>query len=59
MADELRDALNRVFAADSALYRDRGFMRRIGFGKRPALLNIDLANAWTRRAILSPATGWT
>jgi N-carbamoylsarcosine amidase len=23
-------------------------MRRVGFGKRPALLNIDLANAWTR-----------
>lgn len=48
MADELRDALSRVFAADSALYRERGFMRRVGFGKRPALLNIDLANAWTR-----------
>jgi maleamate amidohydrolase len=23
-------------------------MRRIGFGERPALINIDLANAWTR-----------
>jgi maleamate amidohydrolase len=34
--------------ADSALYRERGFMRRIGFGCRPALINIDLANAWTR-----------
>ena len=46
--DELKAALAKVFAADSALYRDRGFQRRIGFGKRPALINIDLANAWTR-----------
>jgi nicotinamidase-related amidase len=23
-------------------------MRRVGFGERPALVNIDLANAWTR-----------
>lgn len=48
MSDELRAALDRVFAADSTLYRERGFMRRIGFGTRPALVNIDLANAWTR-----------
>jgi N-carbamoylsarcosine amidase len=48
MTDDLRAALDRVFAADSSLYKERGFMRRIGFGKRPALLNIDLANAWTR-----------
>jgi len=48
MADDIRDALDRVFAADSELYRGRGFMRRVGFGERPALVNIDLANAWTR-----------
>ncbi|MDX2158908.1 MAG: isochorismatase family protein [Hyphomicrobiaceae bacterium] len=45
---ELRAALDKVFAADSALYQNRGFQRRIGYGKRPALINIDLANAWTR-----------
>ncbi|MGE3978031.1 MAG: isochorismatase family protein [Nitrospira sp.] len=45
---ELKAALDKVFAADSALYQNRGFQRRIGFGKRPALINIDLANAWTR-----------
>jgi N-carbamoylsarcosine amidase len=45
---DLGDALDRIFAADSELYRGRGFMRRIGFGERPALVNIDLANAWTR-----------
>jgi len=44
----LGEALDRIFAADSELYRGRGFMRRIGFGERPALVNIDLANAWTR-----------
>jgi N-carbamoylsarcosine amidase len=45
---ELGEALERIFSADSELYRGRGFMRRIGFGERPALINIDLANAWTR-----------
>ncbi len=48
MSDELKEALEKVFAADSALYQDRGFQRRVGFGERPALINIDLANAWTR-----------
>jgi nicotinamidase-related amidase len=45
---ELSEALERIFSADSELYRGRGFMRRIGYGERPALINIDLANAWTR-----------
>jgi N-carbamoylsarcosine amidase len=48
MNDDIRNALNVLFAQDSELYANRGFARRIGFGKRPALLNIDLANAWTR-----------
>ena len=48
MDDSLEEALDKIFSADSELYRDRGFQRRIGFGKRPALINIDLANAWTR-----------
>jgi maleamate amidohydrolase len=42
------DLLRDVFAEDSRRYQERGFMRRVGFGKRPALVNIDLANAWTR-----------
>ncbi len=45
---EISDALETIFSADSELYRSRGFMRRVGFGERPAVLNIDLANAWTR-----------
>lgn len=48
MSDEIAEALSRIFSADSELYRGRGFMRRVGFGERPALVNIDLANAWTR-----------
>src|SRR3954471_15063476 len=45
---QIKAALDQIFAADSALYKTRGFQRRIGFGKRPALINIDLANAWTQ-----------
>jgi N-carbamoylsarcosine amidase len=48
MGDEITQALERIFSVDSELYRNRGFMRRVGFGQRPALINIDLANAWTR-----------
>ena len=48
MGDDLTRALETIFSADSELYRNRGFMRRVGFGERPALVNIDLANAWTR-----------
>ncbi|MCZ6666929.1 MAG: isochorismatase family protein [Gammaproteobacteria bacterium] len=47
-AEEVRQALKTIFAADSEIYQARGFQRRVGFGKRPALLIIDLANAWTR-----------
>ena len=45
MSDELQEALQKIFSADSEIYQNRGFQRRIGFGKRPALINIDLANA--------------
>jgi maleamate amidohydrolase len=47
-ADEIREALDRIFNADTSIYQQRGFQRRVGFGERPALVNIDLANAWTR-----------
>jgi nicotinamidase-related amidase len=48
MGDDVTRALETIFAADSELYRNRGFMRRVGFGECPALIHIDLANAWTR-----------
>ena len=45
---EVKAALETIFAADSDIYQGRGFQRRIGYGTRPALLVIDMANAWTR-----------
>ena len=48
MGSDITDALAQIFSADSAVYQQRGFQRRIGFGERPALIHIDLANAWTR-----------
>ena len=30
------------------LYSHRGFQHRVGYGVKPAIINIDLANAWTR-----------
>jgi N-carbamoylsarcosine amidase len=48
MNDDVDAALARLFSADSSIYQARGFQRRVGFGERPALVNIDLANAWTR-----------
>ncbi len=48
MKDNVKEALETLFAQDSELYAERSFARRIGYGKRPALINVDLANAWTR-----------
>jgi len=48
MDTDTKALLDKLFAADSKLYQNRGFQRRIGWGKKPALVNIDLANAWTR-----------
>ena len=48
MSSEITAALDRIFSADSAVYRQRGFQRRVGFGESPALVNVDLANAWTQ-----------
>ena len=46
--DKLRAALDTIFSADAKLYQERGWNQRSGFGTQPAILNIDLANAWTR-----------
>ena len=48
MDDATRQALDTLFGVNSKLYDTRGFARRIGYGTSPALVNIDLANAWTR-----------
>ncbi len=48
MADKLDEALEAAFAEATRRYRERGFQRRVGFGAKPALINVDLANASTR-----------
>jgi nicotinamidase-related amidase len=48
LPQDVETALQTIFAADTGIYRRRGFQRRVGFGLRPALIHIDLANAWTR-----------
>jgi N-carbamoylsarcosine amidase len=45
---ELDRMLQQAFAASTKIYQERGFQRRVGFGQRPALVSVDLANAWTR-----------
>ena len=45
---ELDAMLQKAFDESSKIYKQRGFQRRIGFGRKPALVSIDLANAWTR-----------
>lgn len=45
---ELDQVLQKAFDESTRIYRERGFQRRIGFGKRPAIISVDLANAWTR-----------
>jgi len=48
MSTPLEQLLQDTFAKDSSEYANRGFQRRVGFGKRPAVIHIDMANAWTR-----------
>lgn len=48
MTAKLQEALEAAFAEATRIYGARGFQRRIGFGRKPALVNVDLANAWTR-----------
>jgi len=54
MDPETEALLEKLFAKDSELYQNRGFQRRIGWGKKPALINVDLANTWTQEG--SPFT---
>jgi len=47
MQQDFEQALQTAFRDYAAFYRERGFMRRLGYGKRPAIVNVDLAKAWT------------
>ena len=46
--EDLDEMLQKAFDESTKIYRERGFQRRIEFGRRPALISVDLANAWTR-----------
>lgn len=48
MSDQLQELLEQTFRRDSAEYAERGFQRRVGYGTRPAVIHIDMANGWTR-----------
>ncbi|GAA3701107.1 hypothetical protein GCM10023081_41950 [Arthrobacter ginkgonis] len=45
---QLNELLEKAFAIGAEEYAERGFKRRVGYGTRPALIHIDMANAWTR-----------
>lgn len=45
---QLNDLLEQVFEVDTEEYHKRGFKHRAGYGNRPAIIHIDMANAWTR-----------
>ena len=47
MSEVAEKALDVLRKEAAELYRRRGFQARIGFGKKPALLVIDLAIGWT------------
>lgn len=48
MTDILDQSLRTIFARNSAFYHERGFERRVGYGRKAALVVIDMANGWTR-----------
>ena len=45
---QLNELLEKAFAAGTEQYHELGFKRRVGYGNRPAVIHIDMANAWTR-----------
>ena len=45
MSDALEQALEAAFAEATRRYKEPGFQRRVGFGAKPALISVDLANA--------------
>jgi hypothetical protein len=47
--DDLDTVLAKIFEYDTEIYNRRGFRRRVGYGVKPALLVIDMANGWTQR----------
>lgn len=40
------ELLKQAFAEARRIYKERGFMRKMGFGKAPAITTVDMARAW-------------
>ena len=38
--------LEDAFAEATKIYKERGFMRKAGYGKAPAITTVDMAKAW-------------
>jgi len=41
-----QELLQQAFAEAKKIYEERGFMRKMGFGKAPAVTTVDMARAW-------------
>ena len=40
------ELLKKAFAEAKEIYKERGFMRKMGYGKAPAITTVDMAKAW-------------
>jgi hypothetical protein len=40
------EMLKRAFEEARKVYKERGFQRRMGYGKAPAVTTVDMARAW-------------
>ena len=38
--------MKEAFAEARKIYKERGFMRKMGMGKAPAITTVDMAKAW-------------
>ena len=56
--DEVQAALDTIFDADTGIYRERGFQRRVGFGHGPRSCTTSATHG-RGPATRSPAMGWT
>ncbi len=41
-----QELLDQAFAEAKKIYEERGFMRKMGFGKAPVITTVDMARAW-------------